>query len=52
MRFNKAAQSYNTSIRKFPTSIIASISGFEQSYFEAENGAENTPTISQTKPNY
>ena len=46
MRFNKAAQSYNTSIRKFPTSIIASISGFERkSYFEAENGAENAPTV-------
>jgi LemA protein len=46
MRFNKVAQSYNTSIRKFPTSIIASISGFERkSYFEAENGAENAPTV-------
>ncbi len=46
MRFNKAAQSYNTSIRKFPTSIIASISGFERkSYFKAENGAENAPTV-------
>lgn len=46
MRFNKAAQSYNTSIRKFPTSIIGSISGFERkSYFEAENGAENAPTV-------
>ena len=46
MRFNKAAQSYNTSIRKFPTSIIASISGFERkSYFEAENGAENARTV-------
>ena len=46
MRFNKATQAYNTSIKKFPTSIIASISGFEQkSYFEAENGAENAPTV-------
>ena len=46
MRFNKAAQSYNTSIRKFPTSIIASISGFERkAYFEAEKGAENAPTV-------
>jgi LemA protein len=46
MRFNKATQAYNTSIKKFPTSIIASISGFERkSYFEAENGAENAPTV-------
>ena len=46
MRFNKAAQDYNTSIRKFPTSIIASIGGFERkAYFEAENGAENAPTV-------
>jgi LemA protein len=46
MRFNKATQAYNTSIKKFPTSIIASISGFEQkSYFEAEKGAEKAPTV-------
>ena len=54
MRFNKVAQSYNTSIRKFPTSIIASISGFERkSYFEAENVPKMPQQwISQTKPNY
>lgn len=46
MRFNNAAQNYNTSIRKFPTSIIASIGGFERkAYFEAEKGAENAPTV-------
>ncbi len=46
MRFNNAAQSYNTSIRKFPTSIIASIGGFERkAYFEAESGAEQAPTV-------
>ncbi len=46
MRFNKAAQAYNTSIKKFPTSIIASIGGFEtKSYFEAEKGAEKAPTV-------
>ncbi len=46
MRFNNAAQSYNTSIRKFPTSIIAGIGGFERkAYFEAESGAEQAPTV-------
>ncbi len=46
MRFNNAAQGYNTSIRKFPTSIIASIGGFERkAYFEADAGAEQAPTV-------
>jgi LemA protein len=46
MRFNNAAQSYNTSIRKFPTSIIASFGGFERkAYFEAQAGAEQAPTV-------
>ena len=45
-RFNDAAQGYNTSIRKFPTSIFASIGGFERkAYFEAEQGAEQAPTV-------
>ncbi len=46
MRFNKAAQGYNTSLRKFPTSIIASIGGFDRkAYFEDEKGAEQAPTV-------
>ncbi len=46
MRFNNAAQSYNTSIRKFPTSIFASIGGFNRkAYFEADQGAEQAPTV-------
>lgn len=45
-RFNDTAQNYNSSIRKFPTSIFASIGGFERkAYFEADQGAENTPTV-------
>lgn len=45
-RFNDAAQGYNTSIRKFPTSIFASIGGFERkAYFEAEQGAEQAPSV-------
>lgn len=46
MRFNDTAQNYNTSIRKFPASIFASIGGFDRkAYFEADQGAENTPTV-------
>ena len=46
MRFNQAAQSYNTAIRKFPTSLIASIGGFDRkAYFEADEGADEAPTV-------
>lgn len=45
-RFNDTAQNYNSSIRKFPTSIFASIGGFDRkAYFEADQGAENAPTV-------
>ena len=44
--FNLAAQQYNTSLRKFPKSIIASICGFEKhNYFEAQPGAEKAPKV-------
>lgn len=46
MRFNNTAQSYNTAIRRFPASLIASISGFDRkAYFEADKGAENAPVV-------
>ena len=46
MRFNQAAQSYNTMLRKFPTSLFASILGFEQKeYFQADEGAQEAPTV-------
>lgn len=46
MRFNNAAQAYNTKIRRFPASIIASITGFEQKeYFQADEGAEEAPEV-------
>lgn len=47
MRFNQTAQEYNTSIRRFPTSMVASILGFERKYyFEATEGAETPPEVS------
>jgi len=45
-RFNRAAQDYNTSIRKFPASLLAGMLGFDKmAYFEAEKGAEEAPTV-------
>lgn len=44
--FNDAAQSYNTTIRKFPKSIFAGMFGFEKkAYFEAEEGTEKAPKV-------
>lgn len=46
MRFNEAAQAFNTKIRRFPTSLIASVIGFEQKeYFQADQGAEEAPEV-------
>lgn len=40
-KFNEAVQSYNTSLRRFPASIIASICGFEKKgYFTAPEGSD------------
>ena len=45
-RFNETARAYNTKIRKFPLSIVASIGGFEaKPYFEANEGAQNAPVV-------
>ncbi|HBQ60507.1 MAG TPA: LemA family protein, partial [Balneolaceae bacterium] len=46
MRFNQSAQAFNTQIRKFPTSMFASVLGFEQKeYFQADQGAEEAPEV-------
>jgi len=45
-RFNDTAQGYNTSVRKFPTSLFAGMLGFERkAYFQADEGAEEAPTV-------
>lgn len=45
-KFNEIAQSYNTSIRRFPKNIIASMFGFEKRpYFEAAEGSEKAPEV-------
>ncbi len=45
-RFNETVQSYNTMIRRFPASFIASMSGFkEKAYFSAATGADQAPKV-------
>ena len=45
-KFNLTAKTYNTSIRRFPTNILAGMFGFEsKAYFEAEIGADKAPTV-------
>ena len=45
-RYNEAVQNYNTSTRRFPTSIFAGLFGFgEKAYFEADEGAQEVPEV-------
>ncbi len=45
-RFNEAVQGFNTTIRQFPTNIIAGFFGFEQKvYFKADDGADIVPEV-------
>ena len=44
--FNKAVQTYNVAIRKFPSNLLAGILGFEKmDKFEAAAGSENAPKV-------
>lgn len=45
--YNDAAKDFNTSIRKFPKNIFASLFGFEKyDYFENDESAESVPQVS------
>ena len=45
-KFNLTAKTYNMSIRRFPTNILAGMFGFEsKAYFEAEAGADKAPKV-------
>jgi len=45
-RYSDVVNEYNTSVRRFPNSIFASMFGFEKKpYFEAQSGAENAPKV-------
>ena len=46
-RFNTSIKNFNSTIRKFPKTIIASSFGFEKKgYFKADQGTENAPEVS------
>jgi LemA protein len=46
-KFNKVAQEYNTSIKKFPKRFYASLFGFDEAaYFKSEIGADKAPEVS------
>ena len=46
-KFNEGAQQYNTSIKKFPKRLYASIFGFDEAaYFKSELGADKAPEVS------
>lgn len=45
-RFNDVTRVYNTTVRKFPSSIVASMKGMlAKPYFEAQAGAEIAPKV-------
>ena len=45
-RYNELVQAYNTSIRLFPASLIAGLSGFEErQYFAPTPGSEEVPKV-------
>ena len=46
MRFNESVQTWNTTIRRFPMNIFASVMGMEaRSFFEASPGAQQVPQV-------
>ncbi|HYK05769.1 MAG TPA: LemA family protein [Thermoanaerobaculia bacterium] len=45
-RYNVAAQGYNTAVRRFPASMVASMSGFKQkAYFRGAAGSSQAPQV-------
>ena len=47
-RFNDVAQTYNTQIKKFPTSLFIRLLGWSfspRSYFQGQPGSENAPKV-------
>ncbi len=46
MRFNQSVQAYNLKVMRFPSSIVASITGFGQrQYFNAAPGTDTAPAV-------
>ena len=51
-RYNEVLRTYNTAVRQFPTSIVASLRGFstDSAYFEAAPTAKEAPKVDFSKP--
>ena len=51
-RYNEVVQQYNTAVRVFPASLVASLRGFktEFPYIKAAEGAETAPKVDFSKP--
>jgi LemA protein len=46
MRYNDAVRAYNTTARRFPTNLVASLFGFNaRPYFEIPEEAQRVPTV-------
>ncbi|MFA5779549.1 MAG: LemA family protein [Elusimicrobiota bacterium] len=47
MRYNDVVRGYNILIKRFPSNIVASFTGFEKkdAYFKAEESAKETPEV-------
>jgi LemA protein len=45
-KYNESVQGFNTTVRRFPGSLVAGFGGFkEKAYFEAKAGAEDAPKV-------
>ena len=46
-RYNQVIRDYNIAVRRFPSNMVASLTGFEKSdaYFEAAEGAAAAPKV-------
>ncbi|HYI10210.1 MAG TPA: LemA family protein [Thermoanaerobaculia bacterium] len=45
-RYNEEAQTFNTAVRRFPASLVASMSGFKQkAYFKGAAGSDKAPEV-------
>ncbi len=49
MKYNDLVRGYNTSVKTFPTSLLAKIGGFaERAYFEVPEANQATPKVDFT----
>jgi LemA protein len=48
-RFNDLVQSYNGTLRMFPTNLVAGLFGYQtKTYFESDEGAQKAPKVDLT----